>query len=382
MNSLKQLLNDFSAFPEIPERENESPGLLEIAGCPHEENVWSNLLAFYLNPGREHRLGNLMLNALLEAAKRNTPEAHGACPRQLSLSPQSSSVLNRITVDREYQTDTGRYIDIVVRSDTFVLGIENKVNSALYNDLADYAATLDRLAGTGKEVIKIVLSKYPQRDPGGGFVNVLYADLLPAVRKRLGLCAGYADTRYLIFLIDFLNHIENILNVNIMTDNSELRKFIIENEDEIVRLSELYGKFRVCGEQKLRRVWALMQTKMLEEKYTTDGRSLTLTKNFDVDKSDGGKTLIAFWNIEFGDLHLEMQAYIQRGYNSLLAHFAFRKGMEYPAIKRELDEKGLWMRPAYENFLDSDENEIASDLQSQLDDALAYLAERNTTTQL
>jgi hypothetical protein len=364
-NKMKKLQLLIDGFSDLEIAEGKAPSLLEIAGCPHIENVWSNVLAFYLNPNREHKLGDLMLNALFEAAGRDVPVYNP----------------DLITVTREYRTGTGRYIDIVIQSDTFVLGIENKVNAALYNDLTDYAATLDRLAGTEKDVIKTVLSKYPQDDLAGDFVNLLYAGLLPAVRKRLGNCTGYADTRYLIFLIDFLNNIENNLNLNIMTDNPELRKFMIENEDEIVRLSELYGEFRVYGEQKLRRVWALMQPKKLEDKYSNDDRSLKLTDSFWADKSDGGEILIAFWNIEFGDLHLEMAAYIQRGYNSLLAHFGFKKGKDSPAIKRELEKEDLWMK-SHDNFLESNENEVASKLQSQLDDALAYLAERNTNTQL
>jgi hypothetical protein len=117
-----------------------------------------------------------------------------------------------------------------------------------------------------KKPLGIVLSKYPQRDLAGGFVNVLYARLLPAVRKRLGSCAGTAGTRYLIFLLDFLNSIENNLNLNIMTDNSELRNFILNNENGIVRISGLYGEFRAFAKQKLYRVYELVDTEKLKEK--------------------------------------------------------------------------------------------------------------------
>jgi hypothetical protein len=261
MTELQQLMSRFSA---LKIKEKEKPSLLKIAGCPHIENVWSNVLAFYLDPKREHLLGDLMLKSLLETAGCDVP-----VPDPL-----------RIEVKREHTTGTGRRIDIVVLSDTFVLGIENKVNAPLYNDLPDYAATLKKLAGTEKKPVGIVLSKYPQCDLAGDFVNVLYADLLPAVRKRLEGYAGPADNRYLIFLHYFLNNIENNLNLNIMTDNPELRNFILNNENEIIRLFGLYGKFRAYAEQKLRSVCKEMKPEELQKKYSTTDRPLGWKEEF------------------------------------------------------------------------------------------------------
>jgi hypothetical protein len=58
----QQLINDFCSL-DIRERKN--PRLLEIAGCPHRENVWGNLLAFYLDSGKEeYGLSDLLLKTL------------------------------------------------------------------------------------------------------------------------------------------------------------------------------------------------------------------------------------------------------------------------------------------------------------------------------
>jgi hypothetical protein len=81
-----------------------------------------------------------------------------------------------------------------------------------------------------------------------------------------------------------------------------------------------------------------------------------------------------------GSAHIRMEAYIEEDY-SLMAYLNFEKGKADSEIEKELKEKKLWEK-SYENFPDSNANEIASDLQSRLDEVLAYLAERNTDTQL
>jgi hypothetical protein len=86
------------------------------------------------------------------------------------------------------------------------------------------------------------------------------------------------------------------------------------------------------------------------------------------------------WDIGLGSERFRQETYIEEDY-SLLTYFIFGDGKTNPETEKELEEKGLRMK-SYENFLESDENEIASDLQSQLNKALAYLAERNTDTQL
>jgi hypothetical protein len=358
MTNLQQLINDFCA---LDIREQKTPGLLEIAGCPNRENVWSNLLAFYLDPGKEHGLGNLLLTTLLETAGYG--DAGAVTPAH-------------VEVKREYTTGTGRRIDIVVSSDTFVLGIENKVNAPLYNDLEDYAAAIAQLPGERKR-FKIVLSKYPLCNLKGGFVSVAYADLVPAVRKRLEDGAGSADTRYLIFLHDFLNNIENNLNPNIMTKNPELIDFILKNEGEIARLSKFYSKFRVYREHKLYKVCEAINLKELQEKYLTPDRQFVADKGIWVDE-DVNNTQVMTCIITFGDIRINMDAYLQHDNKNNMHYYCFFEEKEkYSHFEEELKAKNLWANTR-KDFLTSKEEDVASELQNWMDEVLAYLAETNT----
>jgi hypothetical protein len=226
-----------------------------------------------------------------------------------------------------------------------------------------------------------VLSKYPQRDLAGDFVNVLYADLLPAVRKRLEGYTGPADNRYLIFLLDFLNNIENNLNVNIMTNNPDLMNFILENEGGIVRLTGLYGEFRTYTTQKLYRVYEAIDTEKLQKKYLPLDIRPEVKKSFWTD-SDENKTRVITCKITFGDIRLVIEAYLQHDdYYSLIYYGYFEEKGKYPLLEEELEGKIL-RGNTRKDFLTSKEDEVASDLQNWLDEVLAYLAKRNTDTQL
>jgi hypothetical protein len=62
--SFEALLHEFRKLPPAVRR---SPTFLEVAGYPHYENVCSNILAFFVDPTNPHGLGNLLLDALVDA---------------------------------------------------------------------------------------------------------------------------------------------------------------------------------------------------------------------------------------------------------------------------------------------------------------------------
>lgn len=145
-------------YKKIPIREKT---FMEISGYPHYENVCSNILAFYLNPEEEHKFGNLVINALLKVAKNKRQEK---C---------EDIYLKDLHIYREYITQKGNRIDIVIKNKEIVIGIENKIYASVYNDLDDYAKTLNNLNNNS---IKLLLSVYPElkNTVGNDFINITY----------------------------------------------------------------------------------------------------------------------------------------------------------------------------------------------------------------
>lgn len=232
MTDLQKLINDFSSL-KIKERNGLT--FLEIAKCSNKENVWSNILAFYLNPNKEHNLFDLVLKSVFETAGEK----------------ENTNNLKNFRVNTEYSTDKGNRIDIVIFTDSFVLGIENKVGAALYNDLEDYSNKLEDLGKPQNlPVYKIVLSKY-RNNTTNGFINIIYSDLIRNIKKNIGEYSDYSDTKYLIFLFDFLKNIENNINSQSMADNLEVINFFHNNIDKVNRLLEYHNKFKSDLVQKL-----------------------------------------------------------------------------------------------------------------------------------
>lgn len=338
MKELEKLVNDFNSL-----KIKETTGLtfLEIAKCPHLENVWSNILAFYINPNNEHNLYDLVLNSIFETADKSV----------------SITNYRNIRVRTEYPTEVGNRIDILVFSDNFILGIENKVGAALYNDLQDYSNTIDNLAKPQKiPSYKIVLSKY-RNNVTNGFINIIYTDLIKNIKKNIGDFTAYSDTKYLIFLFDFLKNIENNINSQSMSDNLEVINFFHNNIDKVNRLLEYHNKFTSDLVRKLDNIHR--SVKKAEIKHLLD--SLTQTTQFG---GPGrfmylGSQLIKY-NIIVNDISFFYQVRIED--YKLVSHFWFVND-KYQYLLQKFELKGI-VETTYE--FDESEESIANKIEEQL----------------
>ena len=134
-----QLLAGFRA---LPQRMTRPRTLLQIAGVAHLEVVSSNLLAFYLDPQAGHGFDTLLLDALL------------------TFLPDAPEARENVRVEREVQTAKGNRLDLLLSCDSFVLGIENKINHSVINPFDDYWQHLAGLSA-GREVYGVILSYQP-----------------------------------------------------------------------------------------------------------------------------------------------------------------------------------------------------------------------------
>jgi hypothetical protein len=319
ITALQQLINDFNSL-KIKERSGLT--FLEIAKCPHLENVWSNILAFYLNPNNEHNFFDFILNSVFETAGEKT----------------TINNFKNIRVRTEYPTEKGNRIDIVVFADTFVLGIENKVDAALYNDLEDYSNTIESLAKPQNlQAYKIVLSKY-RNNVSDGFVNITYSDLIKNIKNKIGNYTAYSDTKYLIFLFDFLKNIENNINSQSMADNLEVINFFHNNIEKVNKLLEYHNKLNKDLEQKLNGIHAAIKQEEINiilkglRKQTQFGGPGRFTWS--------GYPLIKY-NIVINDISLLFQVGITD--YKLVSHFWFSEE-KYAYLETKLVEKGVRRR--------------------------------------
>jgi len=219
----EKLLASFDLLPKGEKKPFTT--LLEIAKFPHSELACSNILAFFLDPNEEHKLGTIVLNSLLEAA---------AFPERISApSPHSVEII------REERTDTNKSIDLVIISGSFVVGIENKIYAEAYNPFEDYKRRLEEIAKKNKippeNVFKILLSLKPetQTEDLCGFKPLMYDKFFSILRANIGQRMLDADQRCWIYLVDFITTIQNLRRQ--YTVNKELLDFFKAHEETALK---------------------------------------------------------------------------------------------------------------------------------------------------
>ncbi len=227
------------AFRSLP-KSNRGRTFMEISGYPHYENVASNILGFYFDPAAEHGLKDLLLSAFFQmTGTRNVPAT------------------GKVKVNREWGTDEGKRIDLIISSETFTIGIENKIYHWLANDLEDYAQVIDR-DGRGKSVvIKTVLGLRDTGQLKGGFDSYTYAQLWQQVRALLGSYISNADPKWVSYLLDFIDTTTNLAGLNMELQKTD--HFFVEHHDIIEKMFTERNAFLARLNQKVATLCEMMK---------------------------------------------------------------------------------------------------------------------------
>ncbi|WP_253405289.1 PD-(D/E)XK nuclease family protein [Pontibacter sp. HSC-36F09] len=226
LSDYTKLLIAFKAIPQ-PKRVRT---LMEISGYPHYENVCSNILKFYLNPNEEHNLGDLVLNSLIHLIDEDF---------------RFDLDFEEIEVIRELRTINDKRLDILVLTNNYAIGIENKIFHHLHNDLADYSKTVNSYCYNTRKPVCIVLSLNKLTSPvdqnlilKNHFINITYDQLFQNIKKNIGSYLRSNNSVYVHHLTDFIRTLENLTNKT-MEDRALLTFF--RNNSEAVQ--ELTDKF-------------------------------------------------------------------------------------------------------------------------------------------
>ncbi len=251
MTEFEKILKGFKLIP----RHTTTKTFMEIAGYPHYENVCSNILKFYLDPHNEHGLKNLVLNSLLHLVNKDF---------------EFDTDNEKIEIYREYITKKNNRLDLLILTNEYAIGIENKIFHHLHNDLSDYYTTVESCA-TDKKTICIVLSlnklnkiEDTEKLKENHFVNITYEQLFENIKKSIGQYIGNSNIKYVTHLTDFIKTMENF-NPTTM-ENKELFKFIKTNATEIQELTKQFSVYINALNSKITVLKDTMQNKPKADK--------------------------------------------------------------------------------------------------------------------
>lgn len=226
-DNIEKLIEEFSFLPKA----KFEPTYLEICKYPKRrfEEICSRILCFYLAPKNEHGFNDLFLKSLLEILSKEP----------ISFYEEQVKVISEENAE-------GKRLDILVYSNNFVIGIENKITASVYNPLETYKNRIDLYKK--ENVFRLVLSlrKITQKEEliklkESGFTQLTYLDFFNIIRKNIGQYIQQANPKYLIFLTDFIQTLETMSGENILND--KLADYFFDNKDKIDGLIELYQKY-------------------------------------------------------------------------------------------------------------------------------------------
>ena len=248
-------------YSKIPKREKT---FMEISRYPYYENVCSNILAFYLNPKEEHKLGSLLINSLLKVVKNKGQEIY------------KNIDLSHFDIYREYITQKRNRIDIVMQNEEIVIGIENKIYSSVYNDLDDYAKTLNNINNDSIKLLLSINQNY-KNTKKNGFINITYSEFFKQLKEDLKV-HKQVENKWYIYLIDFINSIEKFEVKKSM--ELEINNWINTHKEEIKKFEEILNIAKKNINKKLKEYAEVFEYKIGKNniiKYWYDKNNINAT---------------------------------------------------------------------------------------------------------
>lgn len=215
-----KLIREFEALPKTIS-EITFMNICKYPGSRFEE-ICSRILAFYLQPSNEHGLKDLVLSSLLEIITENKYKLHS----------EQFSVSTEVYIEE-------KYLDILVKGDSFAIGIENKIGAEVYNPLDIYRKLIELSHSNNYKIIlshrKIEKEYELKKIKENGFKIIYYGDFFRVIKNNLGSYYSNASSKYITFLFDFINTMESNTVIN-----EPQSKFFFDNAEKI---EDLITKF-------------------------------------------------------------------------------------------------------------------------------------------
>ena len=214
IDELKEFLSKNKNIPTV----KTHFGFLEMIKKQHNENINSNLYAFFLACEDNH-IKNVFIESLLDLVNQKSSK---------------HIQLSHYLVETEVTNSKGR-IDIVIQDliNESTLIIENKIFHDVHNPLKDY---WNHFKIADKKKVGILLTPTYQKVPVDAkdyFINITHRQWISEIEKRLDFNKIQENT-FKIYLTDFINTVKN------MSTNYQLNasaKFFFENAEKINQIN-------------------------------------------------------------------------------------------------------------------------------------------------
>jgi hypothetical protein len=248
--NIKEYSKTIEDFAKI-KRNERTLTFMEICKYPGSrfEEVCSRILKFYFTPTNDHGLSELLISTLVEI-----------------LEPNSNYNLNEIKIELEEYAAKKR-IDILIEGNSFVIGVENKINAKLYNDISIYRKKIEAYKKPLKSTFGVILTLRKLSEDerliavNNNFKVISYKEFFQKLKGKLS--AIQDKNKYIIYLFDFIKTIENLTHHDM---TKEQNNFFKEKSEIIDKLIVDYSEYKNQISKKQKERVASLYKKIKEER--------------------------------------------------------------------------------------------------------------------
>lgn len=234
-SDLKRLIDEYTKL-DINKTSYE-PTIMELSGYPYYENVCSNILSFFFDTSQPHNMKDLFIRALFNVIGEDIRDI----------------VVNEVI--REQITPEGKRLDLVILTDVYVVGIENKIFAGLYNDLENYSKYLNGILNNRK-LMRVILSINKIPNISHNFVNVTYSELFEAIDNLIADYWKDIKDKYFIFLKDFIKTINNLGGNNM---DPKAMNYISANLEDVEEFMKLINDLKRYLKQRVNNLSSIVK---------------------------------------------------------------------------------------------------------------------------
>ncbi|HHQ4663826.1 TPA: PD-(D/E)XK nuclease family protein [Aeromonas veronii] len=209
--------------------ETTVPNFFAASGAGYLENPTSDLMALFM--GKDNYTKPWLLTSLLKILGHD-----------IDCIDLSSSV-----VFREASTSQKSRLDIFIKHDDFIIGIENKVFADTYNPFSDYNNYLDQQVDNNQIVYRCILKPDSNKAAGiEGWETITYSKLVQSALENFGLEMLKDEfSKWTVFYREFLEH---LLSLSGSVEEAVMKKkdiqFVEDNFHALVKVEEALALFK------------------------------------------------------------------------------------------------------------------------------------------
>jgi hypothetical protein len=251
IDEMQKLLDEFDCLPKIVKQ----PTYLELCDYPGRrfEEICSRLLEFYLDPNKEHDFHKLFLDSLFEMFKEDIKyQEFGMFKKDIKYQ-ENDIATGEVNAE-------GKRVDILVTGKSFAIVIENKIDAPLNNPLGEYAKLLEERGYKENERFLMVLSLHPLSNDkiaeatAAGFKCCTYKEYFGIIKRNIGNYMNQGNLKYLAFIMDFIQTLENRSGENIMDMDKKMTDFFKANWKKLDELQTYYQEYKNEPFRQLRKL--------------------------------------------------------------------------------------------------------------------------------